>query len=118
MQRLNIGCGQRFRSGWTNIDSVPQDPSILEGDVLKGLPFSSGSFDLIYHSHVLEHFTKHDGQAVLTECRRLLKPEGILRVVVPDLAKITREYLLQLERALKSRKEEDAEKHEWSVLVL
>src|SRR5206468_10255188 len=42
-----------------------------------------------------------------SECHRVLKPGGILRVVVPDLERIARESIRNLERALAS--EEGAE---------
>lgn len=34
--------------------------------------------------HCLEHFPDKVGDMILNECRRVLKPKGIFRVVVPD----------------------------------
>ncbi|MCX7946724.1 MAG: methyltransferase domain-containing protein [Hydrogenophilus sp.] len=43
------------------------------------------SVDLIYCSHALEHLPRHRGNIALQQWRRLLRQEGVLWVVVPDL---------------------------------
>jgi predicted SAM-dependent methyltransferase len=50
------------------------------------LPFSPESVDVIYSCHMLEHLDRNEAQAFLAECRRVLRPGGRLRLVVPDLA--------------------------------
>jgi predicted SAM-dependent methyltransferase len=62
-------------------------------DVRKGLRFSNGSVRYIYSSHTFEHFTYDASLAIARDCRRALAPGGILRIVVPDLGLIVREYL-------------------------
>jgi SAM-dependent methyltransferase len=54
---------------------------------------STGSVDLIYASHVLEHIGRHDYLQVLAEWHRVLKPGGVLRVGVPDFRSIAEEYV-------------------------
>ena len=54
--------------------------------------------DFVYHSHLLEHLVLEDGQTLLEECFRVLKPKGILRVVVPDLEGICTAYLSAISR--------------------
>ncbi|TDZ27844.1 putative methyltransferase [Colletotrichum spinosum] len=51
----------------------------LQADILSGLPFESGSFDVVYASQVFVHLTG-PGQAAeaMAEVRRILKPGGIL----------------------------------------
>ena len=85
---LNVGCGRRFHADWVNVDLVPSDESVQAYDISKGLPFGDGQFDAVYHSHVLEHLTPETGRALLAECWRVLKPGGVVRVVVPDLEQI------------------------------
>lgn len=97
---LNLGCGQRFHPDWVNLDLHPTEPSVQQWDLQEDLPFPEESFDVVYHSHVLEHFSKTDGLQLLHRCRRVLKPNGILRVVVPDLERIARLYLEALEKSL------------------
>lgn len=59
-------------------------------DLTKVLPFSPGSFDVVYASHVLEHI-REDGVA-LTNIRRVLSSTGIAILPVPIVAETTVEY--------------------------
>ena len=52
--------------------------------------------DVVYHSHLLEHLQQEEGEDLIQECFRVLKPGGILRIVVPDLERICRDYLSTL----------------------
>jgi SAM-dependent methyltransferase len=96
---LNLGCGTRLHAGWTNVDFVARAPGVLAHDLRSGVPFPPETFDAVYHSHVLEHFPRTAARAFLSECRRVLRAGGVLRVVVPDLEEIARTYLAALERA-------------------
>ncbi len=114
---LNLGCGAHFHPDWTNADIVPADPRVLQHDLRKPLPFAEASFTAVYHSHVLEHLPPREGEALISECRRVLKPGGVLRVVVPDLEEIARLYLENLGGAW-SRDPEATARHEWMILEL
>ena len=61
-----------------------------------GLPFPDRSVDRIYSSHLLEHLTFIQGQNLLVECRRVLKPGGELSVCVPDARMYVDAYLGEL----------------------
>jgi predicted SAM-dependent methyltransferase len=50
------------------------------------LSFPDGSADVIYACHMLEHLSRAASARFFHECRRVLAPGGILRIVVPDLA--------------------------------
>lgn len=95
---LNLGCGSTFHSSWKNLDVNPLSEEIEYWDAKQGVPFKSGSVDFVYHSHLLEHLVAEDGQILLEECFRVLKPKGILRVVVPDLEGICKAYLSAISR--------------------
>jgi SAM-dependent methyltransferase len=56
----------------------------IRHDVRKPLPFEDDSVDEIYTSHLLEHLTYADGLRFLEELRRVIKPDGIIRIVSPD----------------------------------
>ncbi len=73
--------------------------SILIHDVRKPLPFVDSSVNYAYTSHFLEHNLPDDARKLLVDVFRVLKPGGVLRVVVPDLALGARRYLdaLQME---------------------
>lgn len=104
MKYLNIGCGSYYsmESTWTNLDFVSRDKHVIAHNLLKGIPFNDNSFDFVYHSHVLEHFSKQDGERLIQECFRVLKPGGILRVAVPDLETIVRNYILWLDKGIEN----------------
>ena len=48
-----------------------------------------------YSSHTLEHFTREEGQFIIFEAFRVLKPGGTIRIVVPDLRRFVDRYLNQ-----------------------
>lgn len=61
-------------------------------DASKCLPFEDESVDFIYSSHMLEHLDIHQRDTFLIECLRVLKPDGAIRLVVPDMEQIILEY--------------------------
>lgn len=64
------------------------------GDALRGLPLPDSSCSVVYASHVLEHLYRLDeAPRFLTECMRLLKPGGTLRLAVPDLRVYVKRYV-------------------------
>jgi SAM-dependent methyltransferase len=67
--------------------------NVIVHNLAKGLPFPSNSVDVVYHSHLLEHLDKDVARKFLLEVKRVLKPDGIQRIVVPDLEKSCRDYL-------------------------
>jgi predicted SAM-dependent methyltransferase len=72
-------------------NSLPDN--IMVYNLAKGLPFDSTSVDVVYHSHFLEHLDKDIAKIFLLEVRRVLKPSGIQRIVVPDLEKACLDYI-------------------------
>jgi hypothetical protein len=43
-------------------------PYVISHNLLKGLPFKSSNFDVVYHSQVLEHFSKTEAPKFISEC--------------------------------------------------
>jgi SAM-dependent methyltransferase len=123
MKILNLGCGTKtsdkkevINIDWSIYLRIKKmrhisllAPFIFRGDRLKqyrllpdnimvhnlatGIPFASNSIDAVYHSHVLEHLDSDIADAFLIEVKRVLKPGGIHRIVVPDFEKYCAEYL-------------------------
>ncbi len=109
--KINIGCGVSGIEGWHNFDNsititfsrIPLASRVLKlppwprdvrrYDVRKGLPFESGSVRYIYSSHTFEHFTYAESLGIAKECFRLLQASGVIRIAVPDLGWIVRDYL-------------------------
>jgi len=103
MHKLNFGCGARIAANWTNIDFHSSDSRVRRVNLLAGFPFPDNYFDVVYSSHVLEHFTRDQGLFLIREAHRVLKPGAILRIVVPDLEGSCREYLRSLKRMTQIR---------------
>lgn len=117
IKRLNLGCGRKYHSAWINIDLEGDGKNVRGHNLLKGIPFKDNEFDVVYHSHLLEHFSKDDGCTFLKECLRVLKPGGIIRIAVPDLEQIVNQYKVNLENALQNKL--DAEYYyDWIMLEL
>jgi SAM-dependent methyltransferase len=125
---LNLGCGTRMNWDWNNVDFSPYawlahhmavarilrrvgalseerfqkllgvDPQIMVWDLRRGVPFEDDTFDVVYHSHLLEHLDRRDASSFLKECHRVLKQSGIIRVVVPDLQLIIKRYVSSISR--------------------
>jgi predicted SAM-dependent methyltransferase len=117
MKLLNLGCGHHYHSAWINVDFASKRHGVIAHNLKKGLPFPDESFDVVYHSHLLEHFSKDYAPIFLRECFRVLKPKGIIRVVVPDFERIARIYLELLEQALEGDKVTQS-RYEWIVLEM
>lgn len=114
---LNLGCGRCFHPDWTNVDFNRTGETVIPHNLLKGIPFADNSFEVVYHSHLLEHLPKNEAQPFLAECDRVLQPNGIIRVVIPDLEQIARLYLQSLENALNGS-ENDAHNYNWLMLEM
>lgn len=116
MEKLNFGCGTRYAAGWTNIDFHGDGAHVKRVNLLAGFPFPDCSFDVVYSSHVLEHFTPQQGSFLLRESCRVLKAGGTLRTVVPDLEASCREYLRVL--AMNDSDPEKAKLYRWIKVEL
>lgn len=114
---LNFGCGDVFHPDWVNIDAAPADARVIAHDVRRGLPYADDSFDVVYGSHVVEHLDTAAAARLLRECLRVLKPAGIVRLVVPDLEAIVRLYLQSLEGALTGDGRAH-QRYDWMMLEL
>jgi predicted SAM-dependent methyltransferase len=82
--RLNVGCGLIPLPDYLNVDDRELAGVDLVSNV-RTLPFKAETVSEIYAAHLVEHFTEADLRtALLPAWHRMLKPGGILRVVVPD----------------------------------
>jgi predicted SAM-dependent methyltransferase len=109
--KINIGCGVSGLEGWQNLDNsltiilsriplvnrllkVPSWPrDVRRYDVRKSLPFETATAQYIYSSHTFEHFTHAESLNVAKECFRVLKQGGVIRIAVPDLGLLVRDYI-------------------------
>jgi len=80
--KLNIGCGYKKKKGWVNLDKFEE----LKPDVVHNLnnapyPFEDCQFTEILADNVLEHV--EDIITCMNELHRIMKPGGILEIIVP-----------------------------------
>lgn len=128
LNKLHLGSGTVAPLDWINIDSswnawlarypflkkiirmtgtiqgdlldIPWPKNILLYDLTKKLPFDDNSIDCIYSSHSLEHLYLEQAKNLLKESFRVLKPKGIIRIVVPDLKAFIKKYLADSNKKL------------------
>jgi len=116
---LNLGCGNKYHTDWFNVDMNPRSKEVINANLLKGIPFPDETFNVIYHSQVLEHFPLESALPFMKECFRVLKKGGIIRVVVPDLENIVEEYKKNLDICLENNSDNVAEaNYDWIMLEL
>jgi predicted SAM-dependent methyltransferase len=104
MQFLNVACGDIFvvSNLWENCDFAPKTNEVNQVDILSGLPYEDNTFDVVYCSHFIEHIPKSRILDFLQECNRVTKPNGLIRLVLPDFENIAREYLYNIEQGNES----------------
>lgn len=83
MTKLHLGSGPQILPGWVNIDNLPYPGVDKILDVTAGLPFRD--VDFIFAEHFIEHIPYPDAMNLLRECRRVLGPNGVLRLSTPNL---------------------------------
>ena len=91
---LEIGAGPLVKPGWLATDvevyHVPDGVPFVSMDATQPFPLPDAAFDYVYSEHMIEHVPRDAGLAMLRECRRVLKPGGILRLVTPSLGFLLR----------------------------
>ena len=125
--KLHLGCGLTAPVGWVNVDGswnarlarygwlkrvlarLALIPARLEGipwpenvkyhDLRHPLPFADNTASAVYASHLLEHLYTDEAIRLLREAYRVLIPVGVIRLMVPDLEALAREYLRNLDQA-------------------
>lgn len=125
--RLNLGCGPGPQpAGWVHVDgswnarlsrfrrirrtlgalgiiplenaSLGWTPDLIAANLRRRLPFRSGTVECVHASHVLEHLYEDEARKLLAECYRILRPQGVIRLVVPDLRGMVQQYLASASR--------------------
>lgn len=91
--RLHLGSSSSRKPGWVNVDLLrPGRRLELYWDLRHPLPFPDQTVDAVFSEHLHEHLELAASIALLSECRRVLKPGGVLRVGVPDLGRYLAAY--------------------------
>jgi hypothetical protein len=121
LTRINVGCGTTPIPGWTNFDNswtvrfarYPQAERVLQifspprarfaeivreqticwADAVRRIPVPERSARALYSAHMLEHLDRQEAHSFLREAHRVLAPGAILRITVPDLSLLARQYV-------------------------
>jgi SAM-dependent methyltransferase len=98
LRRSKAGAGFAFLAlrGERRRQFASMDENIVVHDLRKGIPAADGTVDAVYHSHTQEHLDRDQVPAFFAEIRRVLRPGGIQRIVVPDLERLAHAYLESL----------------------
>lgn len=92
MTKLHLGCGTKHLKGYINID-IRYLPGVDEVNNIRFLRnYKENSVDEIYACHVLEHFGRWEYKEVFKRWFEILKPEGKLRLAVPNFNSICEYY--------------------------
>lgn len=78
---INFGCGSIQPPNWINIDIDPEFKTYYKN--LHSIP--DGSCDIIVSHAALCAIPHHHIKETLLEFCRILKPEGVLRISLPDI---------------------------------
>ncbi|HCL81656.1 MAG TPA: methyltransferase, partial [Nitrospiraceae bacterium] len=80
-QALGMDCSgiDRCESGIERLSHLKVDKADIMTEVM---PFPDGTFDVVYHKSVMEHFNSPD--RLMQETLRVLKPGGRVIILVPD----------------------------------
>lgn len=86
-------------------------------DLKHGLPYGDNSVDMVFHSHFLEHMDNDFATILLGEIYRVLKPDGLHRIAVPDLEKAVRDYQTSIQRCDRDAGQREHHDHYvWNIL--
>ena len=85
--RLHLGCGERKRKGWVNIDIDNRVKPDIVADAKDLNMFEDKSVDEIECCHLFEHLTYPDAVTALKEWYRVLKKGGKLSLELPNFKK-------------------------------
>lgn len=112
LRKLHIGCGGHVIPGWLNADLFPWSVRILHLDATKAFPVGDREIDYVFSEHMIEHVSYSQGLRMLSECYRVMRNGGIIRISTPNL-----EFLVDLYKENKSALQKEYIKWETSRFI-
>lgn len=101
--KLEIGSGNKPKEGYLHFDIRDIYQTDIVGDA-KNLPFEDESFNEVFSRFFLEHLFRSEARKVLSEMYRVLKKDGKIEIIVPNLRYFAKLYL-----------EETGQKKQWAL---
>jgi predicted SAM-dependent methyltransferase len=116
-ENINLGGGEFVFPDYVNLDWN------MKADIVHNLkyplPLGKDSVKNLFSSHVLEYFDYQEAKTLLRECHRVLHPEGVFRVSVPDFDIFANAYVKKDEEFLAQKVGEGAnQKDRWPGVAL
>ena len=91
--RVNLGCGQAYMEGWTNVDASPDVKADIHLDAAEFVRQYGDQVDEVYMGHVMEHLMPGYASSLLRLLNERLRPGTVISVVTPDMRAIFEAYL-------------------------
>ena len=89
IRKIQIGAGPTKSGNWLTTDiSAKLRRATIYLDATEPFPIPTGSIDYVFSEHMIEHISYLQGKEMLTECARVLKPGGKIRLATPDLSRL------------------------------
>lgn len=102
--KLNIGCADVSMDGYVNIDTRPTKVTHIVSEAQDiHQHFAESSVDEIYTRHMLEHLDPNEGRDAMKSWHRVLKPNGLLHVICPDLTFHCMQFLGMAKSTMKNQ---------------
>jgi SAM-dependent methyltransferase len=89
---LQVGSYDTCLPGFLNTDHFVNRSADFHVDIRYPMPFTNDRWSGIFAHHTVEHVTYGAALTFFREARRCLRPDGVLRVVVPNVAEFIRRY--------------------------
>jgi len=80
---INLGSGPFLVPGCINIDFFGVPGIEYGADLRRPLKVADSTADGIFSEHTIEHLTYAESGRLLRECHRIMKPGGVIRIVLP-----------------------------------
>ena len=91
--KVHLGCGYHKLENWINVDLNRSCNPDLVADLTKPFPFKSNSIDYIHSEDFLDQIELVDAYVFFQESHRILKDDGAMRTLTPNLYKFAKRYL-------------------------
>jgi predicted SAM-dependent methyltransferase len=88
---MNLGSGNDRPEGYVSVDFFSSNVG-YGADLRYPLLIDDAVFNGIFTEHTLEHLNYTEVAQILAECQRILKPGGVIRIIVPDLSIFVENY--------------------------
>jgi len=92
--KINFGSGTYPLPGWVNVDADPAcNPDVVADLSSFPLPFEDGCAQYLHSEDFFDQLDADQAFAFLAECRRILVPGGVMRLLTPDLHRLADLYV-------------------------